>query len=376
MPSPHQALEALTQDPDLGHLEALLQRFNLFEAVGVLRQELRHSDLLATLLDPRQSHGLGTLFLTELLHAAAPAADLSDPQDARVEREWHNIDILVIDDAARLAVIIENKIDTGEIPGQLSRYYADVRSHFPEHKIIALLLTRHGDAPSDDRYLAVSYSPVCQILERIVDERHTTLDADVAVVLRHYAQMLRRHIVSDSDVAVLCREIYSKHKQAMDLIVEHRPDRQAQIGQYVAGLIEQNDTLHLGKVAKGWVVFWLNDWYTSPALNSGSLTLYFEFFNQPNKLSIFCTLQPGDEEQRIRIYKMAQKHGFTGCPPKLNEKICRLAVIPLLLANDYDKPQEEIELLISKKWAAFLRDELPRMAQAVRDEKWLWELSG
>lgn len=363
------------QDPALGHLETLLQRFNLFEAIGVLRQELRHSDLLATFLDPRQSHGLGTLFLTELLRTAAPSANISALQHSRVEREWHNVDILIVDDTARLAVIIENKIDTGEIPGQLSRYYADVRSHFPEHTIIALFLTRNGDAPSDDRYRAVSYSQICQILEKVIAERQEILDPDVAVVLRHYAQMLRRHIVSDSDVAVLCREIYRKHKQAMDLIIEHRPDQQAQIGEYVTRLIQEMPALHLGSVARGWVVFVPSEWHGPRSITPNSPHLYLEFHLRPSDLNIFCTLSPGaDTKKRAEIFEMARRHHFTGCQAKLNRGHCRLSTISLLRADDYDKPLEEIEAIIAEKWEAYLRDELPRITQAVRDEEWLWEL--
>jgi hypothetical protein len=50
------ALEAFVVDnPDLERLEALLDQFNIFEAIGVVRQELRHSDLLAFLLDSQES---------------------------------------------------------------------------------------------------------------------------------------------------------------------------------------------------------------------------------------------------------------------------------------------------------------------------------
>jgi len=52
---------------DLERLETLLGQFNLFEAVGVTRQELRHSDFLGFLLDPRAAHGLGDRFLTLFL---------------------------------------------------------------------------------------------------------------------------------------------------------------------------------------------------------------------------------------------------------------------------------------------------------------------
>ena len=47
---------------DLDQLEALLTQFNIFEALVVIRQDLRHSEFLAFLLDPRQNHGLGGHF--------------------------------------------------------------------------------------------------------------------------------------------------------------------------------------------------------------------------------------------------------------------------------------------------------------------------
>ena len=43
----------LVGNRDLERLEALLDRFNILEALGVVRQELRHSDFLRFLLDPR-----------------------------------------------------------------------------------------------------------------------------------------------------------------------------------------------------------------------------------------------------------------------------------------------------------------------------------
>ena len=66
-------LEALAVgNPDLERLESLIARFNMFEALGVVRQELRHSDFLAFLLDPRGSHGLGAAFARSLLQRILP----------------------------------------------------------------------------------------------------------------------------------------------------------------------------------------------------------------------------------------------------------------------------------------------------------------
>lgn len=59
------ALRKLERDFKLGH------RFNLFEALNITKQEIRHSRFLAYLLDPHEAHGLGDRFLRGLLMAAA-----------------------------------------------------------------------------------------------------------------------------------------------------------------------------------------------------------------------------------------------------------------------------------------------------------------
>lgn len=114
-------LEAFVVDnDDLERLEALLAQFNIFEALGAVRQELRHSDFLAFLLDPSQNHGLGDVFLKRflkrvLVRAADPPLsaveiDVADLHEAEIRREWRHIDILIHDPESRLVCAIENKV--------------------------------------------------------------------------------------------------------------------------------------------------------------------------------------------------------------------------------------------------------------------------
>ena len=54
------AIEALLLDDDgIPSVSAYLGGFNVFEAIGHTRSEERHSDFLAFLLDPNETHGLG-----------------------------------------------------------------------------------------------------------------------------------------------------------------------------------------------------------------------------------------------------------------------------------------------------------------------------
>ncbi len=127
--SPEQALEALMLDGDLERLEDQLAEFNLFDALGVWHRELQHSWLLAWLLDPRESHGLGDYFLRAFLsHAAkeARARGISVPTpfdidgwalaDVEVARERHYMCRWTARSNAGFSVITPPSRSTGSRP--------------------------------------------------------------------------------------------------------------------------------------------------------------------------------------------------------------------------------------------------------------------
>ena len=224
----------IVNNPDLERLEALLDRFNIFEAVGLVRQEIRHSTFLAFLLDPNESHGMGDAFVKRLLQRAvmdspsvsAPVTPIElslwDFGQMDVRRERQHIDIFLLDERNRLAVIIENKIGAGEHGDQLDRYYEAVREQYPDYRLLALYLMPGGDEPSHPEYLPVDYRAVCEILDGLAESRASVTEPDLRVLITHYTEMLRRHIVGDSEIARLSQQIYQKHKRAIDLIYEHR----------------------------------------------------------------------------------------------------------------------------------------------------------
>ena len=63
-----QALERfVAENDDLLTLEEQIGRFNIFDALGIARVEIRHSNFLAWLLTPGESHGQSDLFLKAFL---------------------------------------------------------------------------------------------------------------------------------------------------------------------------------------------------------------------------------------------------------------------------------------------------------------------
>ena len=97
----------LVDNPELEELNARLGTFNIFRVLRIARAEIRHSNVLAWLLTPGESHGLGDTFLRRFLsrilmeHDEAkvkltPAGvELMPFGDVEVLREWQKIEILI-----------------------------------------------------------------------------------------------------------------------------------------------------------------------------------------------------------------------------------------------------------------------------------------
>src|SRR3990172_5045213 len=252
------------KNPELVELEGLLSEFNIFEAMRAERTEIRHSDFLAFLLDPSRPHGLGDLVLKTILQNVLKAKgdyppgvtpvdlDSWDMTAATVSREEWNIDILVRyeNSGRRVIVIIENKIDSSEHSGQLRRYYDGIATTNPEAQIIAVYLTPEGDRPTDDRFLPLDYGGVAKVLELVLDRCRSQLGEGVALSIEHYVRMLRRNIVAESEIARLSKVILTKHKRALDILFEHRPDRRMLIAEQLSTMIKATPGLTFARASK------------------------------------------------------------------------------------------------------------------------------
>jgi len=385
-----QRLEALVLDNDgLQQLEQGLGQFNIFEAIGAIRHELRHSDFLAFLLDPAGNHSLGDEFLKRFLQrAVAPAGtsllpvspidfDVWSLEDVIVRREWHFIDILIEDPVHKFVVAIENKIDSGEHSNQLPRAWDELETYPPAWQKLGFLLSPDVRVPSDDRFISVNYELVCRLVEDLVARRTSTLGGDVRTMMTHYAQALRRHIVADSETADLCRRIYQKHKQALDLIYEHRPDRQAAIRDLLEPLITATPDLKIDYSIKTYIRFYPTDWDTAHLRGGAGWTpsgriLLFEFTNSPTGLRLGLTIGPGPDAVKARrqaILNAALRHG----PPLRPARQQLMAQWNTIYRRDFLSQKtleeaeglDELEPLIRENWNRFVQDDLPKIRDVI-----------
>ena len=373
-------------NPDLTRLETELAQFNLFEAIGVVRSEVRHSDFLAFLLDPSQNHGLGEFFLKSFLQhtlLSARGGDLAlnpievdtwDLGDTEVRREWQNIDILLINQRLGFICLIENKIDAGEHSGQLKRYRKIIEHNFGGFKILPILLSKEGDDPSDEHYIGIDYSLICQLVEGTLATRKSTLGADVATAIGHYAEMLRRHIVSDSEIIDLAQTIYRKHRQALDIIFEHRPDTQSELSSYLQDLVNATADFVLLRGSKTYTTFVPKSWDIYPQLMHGEdeigRLLTFEFNNRSDRVVLYLSLRPGELAVRTEIWnllepiRIASKLGKRGMT--LNARYNQIWKQQLLSKNDLeDASLEDLTPKLERQWRRFVDSDLPPISKVI-----------
>lgn len=258
-----QALDALEAfvvgNDDLAQLEERIGRFNIFDALGIVRAEIRHSQFLAWLLDPGESHGTGQLFLRAVVMdmlARAPRGlrpcspvelDGLDLGQVEISRERDHIDILIVIDEPRLVFAIENKVDSTEHSGQLERYRTLVSRRYPGHKHLLVYLTRQGDEPSDEAWSPYGYADLHRTLARVRRLNEGGVGEDVAAFLDHYLRMIGSRFMDDPKIDELCERIYKNHRQALELIFERKGDPRTPFIEAFAQAI--TDSGYLGEVS-------------------------------------------------------------------------------------------------------------------------------
>jgi hypothetical protein len=335
---------------------------------------------------PRQPHGLGDAFLQGFLQSALAAAaensslplSLSELaaltlSDARVDREWHNIDILVRSATNRLAVVIENKVWSGEHSDQLDRYHSLVAQHHPGWRILHIFLTPTASQASHKEYLPVGYDAIIEIIDDLLNRTRSTLNADAVVLLRHYVQMLRRHIVDDPEIEALCRQVYQKHHRALDLIYQYRPDRQARLQGFLESLVRDAGGFDLDtrdpRRSPRYIVFAAKAWEDfepTPPTDWHSMSLYFE--NKLDKLVLKLALSEDLTERHERVFAVARQN-LPFCKPVIRSKYNWVYERVLLNPREWNDAEEELLFAeIESQWNDFLQGDFLRMGALLRTE--------
>lgn len=230
----HSLNKFIINNVKLEKLESRLNKFNPLNILKVNEYEIRHSNVLAWLLDPNENHGLGEEFIKKFLGEVILLNEDKDLEisvldiylnnfyDIQVLREWKNIDILAISHSNKMIILIENKVKAKENKGQLKRYNDIVETKFKDYKKLKVFLTVEGEEPSENEYVICNYYSILKILTNIMKLNSGSLNDKVEDFISYYIEVLKDIVDEDEEIIDLCREIYKENKKIIDYIASNK----------------------------------------------------------------------------------------------------------------------------------------------------------
>lgn len=238
---------------DMDDIEERLSKWtgkaNIFQILKLSKNEIRHSNFLAFLFAPNETHNLSDEFFKMFLKRYIDSNDdtkaainyfdalLNSYEDLIVYRENKNIDILLVSEKNKIVVCIENKILSSESGGQLNKYQRYIERNYSNYKKIFVFLTPDGNEPTNPIWGIVTYKDIVEILEQLMQKN--SMEKKVYYLIKDYVDILRRDVGMDDEIKEIVRKIYQQHKEALDLIFENIPDNLSLMSELYIEALEQ-----------------------------------------------------------------------------------------------------------------------------------------
>jgi hypothetical protein len=168
---------------ELAHRQLCRERvgFNLFELLGIGGDELRHSKVLAWLLDAESGHGQGTVFLQAFIKLCD--LDIAEESIGQyiVRTEFSGLESIIdvmVYQRGNFLIYLENKVFAREGSDQLAREFRDMQRfgaslNIPKDRQFAIFLTPRGRFPiSGDpgSWRVVSYAELAAAFGELLPE--------------------------------------------------------------------------------------------------------------------------------------------------------------------------------------------------------------
>ena len=307
-------LSNLVKDPKLEELSLSLHTPNFFSILNATKAEIKHSNFLAWLMSPNESHNLNTIFLKWFLKDILSSDKVDWANEFQIEsfnlhnvkvyREWHNIDILIKHE--EFVIAIENKVDSSEHSRQLKRYTDIINDSFPDLKKAFVFLTIDGINPKNEddanKYISIDYGLIKSLIEIVLSVYKNSLSQRIQYYIEDYLLILNRYIMKEHESVELAQQLYNNHREAIDFIIENIPDKIAEVREIIEETI----------VEEGYVLETCNKYYArfltknlSPIIPKtgawgwkNNESFLFEIAYWEKGLSLKFVISPGNEKNR------------------------------------------------------------------------------
>ena len=239
-----QELQRLIDSPEFRRYHEALQArpFNLFDVLRNAEYEIRHSNFLAWLLQPGESHGIGSEFLREVVGylnerpdnaniARMPELSAYEARRIRVVRELDNVDVTVFIERPDnpLLIAIENKMEerSPAHEKQAKHYDGKLRERYrDQYRIQSVLLTTSPDGNhSESSLIYMSWFRIHEIVSSILAAGRFGSGA-ASVFVGQYLDIVDRMLRPQNQQASFDALVAQHHDLLTRLVTEREKDLQ------------------------------------------------------------------------------------------------------------------------------------------------------
>lgn len=405
-------LKELMLDEDFTSLQNLVnEEVNLMEILRVARKELQHSNFLAWLFNPNESHNLGDFAIKEFIKIyfkenqfqnLGTKAGLSvfdfvqlEFDDLEIRREYKNIDLIMLSQKNHFCIIIENKIYSLEKKGQLEKYRNIIETEYPgfKHKIYIYLSLEDQDISisEQDIYVQLNYGHIIKLIEQIISNQRIKLADKTKFVFEQYLQTLKSMLNQNEQIEIVAQQLYKKYKGAFDLVLKYAVSPgTGEISNKIIELIESEKSIRKFHSNKNYVRFQPNYLYenieklringlVNNDLENNWVFLY-EFNIRKDKVNFdlkigSSEMGSGTKESREKLYDIFLKHKniFNKVDKPLNSQWHQSYQKQILTSKElqdyFENGQfEELENKLTLKFRELIDIDLPNIIKVIDKE--------
>jgi hypothetical protein len=212
---------------------------NPFNIIGISDYEIRHSRVIAWLLDPSVGHGLSEFVIKNLLvnvikkyrsdFQGIDVTDISIHIEWNVEETGERIDIVGVSNKNNFVIVIENKVNASQRPGQLSSYRKAIETKYAKHTYYPFFLSLFGDTPNEeeDWYMILSYSDILYTLSnllRAIENKKYQVSDKILNFIKDYKNTISKHLYLNDEIIEYGQELYNKYKSIIKHLENYKDD--------------------------------------------------------------------------------------------------------------------------------------------------------
>lgn len=288
---------------------------NLFCILGVQDFEIRHSNFLAWLFRTNKEFLFQFLIHEFALNIDSVEAKELSNDNYEVKREYNkdafgrSIDIVIKFTDKKYAIIIENKLYSGEGDNQLSDYWTSIEKSedFNNYKKAYVFLTLNGTKPVGEQdanhYISVSYSTILEILINLYGK--SKVKSNKNLIINNYIEILKDKTVKVMDRVNKYYDMFKKYKDVMPEMKEYIPSIESR-AQIERDIINNTCGIDLkSEKANSFVVFYNNEIQNICVSNNLPKDMFeFGVSNDPFwTMSFFFTIGKDKEKRYMNFCK-------------------------------------------------------------------------